>query len=82
MEVVMKMRDFFNEKKVIEGEFFLDVLLYWRIFNEFFKEDIEELEWEFVDYGVKIFFEDNGKFIKFSGSEEGVKEVEEWLYVM
>ncbi|XP_068752249.1 uncharacterized protein [Montipora capricornis] len=81
-EAVTKMRDFFNEKKATEGEFPLDALQHRRIFNEFFKEDIEELEGELADYGVKISFEDNGKLIKFSGSEEGVKEVEERLYAM
>ena len=81
MEAVTKMRDFFNEKKATEGEFPLDSL-HQRIFNEFFKEDIEELERELALYGVKISFDDKGELIKFNGNEEGVKEVEEWLYAL
>ncbi|XP_068688637.1 uncharacterized protein [Montipora foliosa] len=82
MEAVTKMRDFFNEKKATEGEFPLDSLLHRRIFNEFFKDDIEEMERELARYGVKISFDDKGELIKFSGSEEGVKEVEERLYAL
>lgn len=38
-EVVKKMRDFCNEKKVIEGEFRFDFFINWKFFIDYYKEE-------------------------------------------
>ena len=81
-ESVNKMRDFLNERKATEGEFRLDSPIYRKFFNEFYKDELEELEREFLSYAVKISVDESEDPIRFSGTEDGVKEVEEQLYVM
>ena len=81
-EAVNKMRDFLNERKATEGEFRLDSPIYRKFFNEFFKDELGELVRELTCYAVTISFEEYGNLIRFSGSEDGVKEVEERLYAM
>ena len=82
LEAVKKIRDFLNETKATKGELLLDLPLHRRFFGEFYKEEVNALEQELEHFGVKICFNDSGDFIRYSGSEEGVKEVEERLYVM
>ncbi|XP_074627497.1 uncharacterized protein LOC141885604 isoform X1 [Acropora palmata] len=82
LEAVKKIRDFLNETKATKGEFFLDLPLHRRFFGEFYKEEVQALEQELEHFGVQICFNESGDIIHFSGSEEGVKEVEERLYVM
>ena len=82
LEAVKKIRDFLNETKATKGEFFLDLPVHRRFFGEFYKEEVQALEQELEHFGVKICFNDSGDTIHFGGSEEGVKEVEERLYVM
>lgn len=82
IEAIKKIRDFVNETKATKGEFPLDSPLLQRFFGEFYKEEVEALEQELEHFCVKIRFDDSGDLIRFSGSEEGVKEVEDRLYVM
>ena len=77
-EAVKKMRDFLNEKKATEGQLRFDSQVLRRLFNEFYKGDIQEIE---KDLSVKITFEENGD-LRYTGTEEGVKDVEERLYAL
>ena len=81
-EAIKKIRDFLNETGATAGEFPLDSPLLQRFFGEFYKEEVQSLEQELEHFGVKICFNESGDTIHFGGSEEGVKEVEERLYVM
>jgi len=81
-ESVTKMRDFLNEKKATEGEFRLESSIHRKFFTEFYRDELNEIERELTHYNVKIFLDDNGNLIRFSGSEDGGKEVEERLYAM
>ena len=81
-EAVNKLRDFLNERKATEGEIRLDSPTYRKFFNELYKHELDELEREFLCFAVKISVDESGDLIRFSGSEDGVKEVEERLYAM
>ena len=81
-ETVNKLKDFLNEKKATEGEFRLDSSIHRKFFNEFFKGELEAIEDELTLYAVKISSDENGGLISFTGTEDGVREVEERLYVM
>ena len=81
-EAVTKMRDFLNEKKATEGEFRLDSPIHRRFFNEFYKDELSKIKEELAFYAVKISLDEDGYRICFSGTEDGVKEVEERLYLM
>ena len=81
-ESITKMRDFLNEKKATEGEFRLESSIHRKFFTEFYRDDLNEIERELAHYNVKISLNENGNVISFSGSEDGVKEVEERLYAM
>ena len=81
-EAVNKMRDFLNEKKATEGEFRLGSSIHRRFFNEFYKAELQKIEQELSRYAVKISLDESGNRISFSGTEDGVKEVEERLYVL
>ena len=81
-EAVTKMRDFLNEKKATQGEFRLDSPIHRRFFNEFYKDELSKIKEELAFYAVKISSDEDGYRICFSGTEDGVKEVEERLYLM
>ena len=81
-EAVNKLKDFLNEKKATEGEFRLDSSIHRKFFNEFFKDELRDIEDELTLYAVKISLDENGGLISFTGTEDGVREVEERLYVM
>ena len=81
-EAVTKMRDFLNEKKATEGEFRLDSPIHRRFFNEFYKDELSKIKEELALFAVKISLDEDGYRICFSGTEDGVKEVEERLYLM
>ena len=81
-EAVTKMRDFLNEKKATEGEFRLDSPIHRRFFNEFYKDELSTFKQELAFFAVKISLDEDGYRICFSGTEDGVKEVEERLYLM
>ena len=81
-EAVTKMRDFLNEKKATEGEFRLDSPIHRRFFNEFYKDELSKIKEELAFYAVKISLDGDGYRICFSGTEDGVKKVEERLYLM
>jgi len=81
-EAITKMRDFLNEKKATEGEFRLESSIHRKFFTEFYRDDLIEIERELTHYNVKISLDESGNLISFSGSEDGVKEVEERLYAM
>ena len=82
IEAIKKIRDFLNETKATKEEFPLDSLLLQRFFGEFYEEEVRALEQKLEHFGVKISVNENGDLIRYSGSEEGVKEVEERLYIM
>ena len=81
-EAVTKMRDFLNERKATEGEFRLDSPIHRRFFNEFYKDELSKIKEELAFYAVKISLDEDGYRICFSGTEDGVKKVEERLYLM
>lgn len=81
-EAVKKMRDFLNEKKATEGEFRLDSSIHRKFFNDYYKDELQTIEEELTDFAVKISPDESGNLIKFSGTEEGVKEVEERMYLL
>jgi len=81
-EAVTRMRDFLNEKKATEGEFRLESSIHRKFFTEFYRDELNKIERELTHYNVKISLDENGNLIRFSGSEDGVKEVEERLYAM
>ncbi|KAK2560432.1 Protein mono-ADP-ribosyltransferase PARP14 [Acropora cervicornis] len=81
-EAIKKIRDFLNETRATAGEFPLDSPLLQKFFGEFYKEEIQALEQKLEHFGVKISFNENRDLIRFSGGEEGLKQVEERLYVM
>ena len=81
-EAVTKMRDFLNEKKATEGEFRLDSPIHRRFFNEFYKDELTKIKEELTFSAVNISLDEDGYRIRFSGTEDGVKEVEERLYLM
>lgn len=82
IEAVKKMRDFLNEKKATEGQFRLESSIHRRFFNDYYKDDLHAIEGELTQSGVKISSDKSGGLIRFSGTEEGVKEVEERMYVL
>ena len=82
LEAVTKMRDFLNEKKATEGEFRLDSPIHRRFFNEFYQDELTKIKEELAIYAVKISLHEDGYRICFSGTDDGVKEVEERLYLM
>ena len=81
-EAVKKMRDFLNGKKVTEGQFRLDSWIHRKFFNEYYTDDLHAIEEELTDYGVKISLEESEGSIRFYGTEEGVKDVEEKMYAL
>ena len=81
-EVVTKMRNFLNEKKATEGEFRLDSRIHRRFFNEFYQDELSKLKEVLSLTAVKISLDEDGYRIRFSGTEDGVKLVEERLYTM
>ena len=83
-EAVTKMRDFLNEKKATEGEFRLGSSIHRRFFNEFYKDELPKIKEELAIafHAVEISLDENGDRIVFSGTEDGVKEVEERLYLL
>jgi len=81
-EAVKKMRDFLNEKKATDGQFRLDSSIHRTFFNEYYKDDLRSIEEELTHYGVKISLDESRSLIRFSGTEDGVKEVEERMYVL
>ena len=81
-EAVKKMRDFLNEKKATDGQFRLDSSIHRTFFNEYYKDDLRSIEEELTHYGVKISLDESRSLIRFSGTEEGVKDVEERMYVL
>ena len=81
-EAVKKMRDFLNEKKATEGRFRLDSSIHRKFFNDYYKDELREIEKELDQCRVKISSDESGGLIRFSGTEEGVKEVEERMYVL
>ena len=81
-EAVKKMRDFLNEKKATEGQFRLDSSIHRKFFNEYYTDDLHAIEEELTDYGVKISLEESEGSIRFYGTEEGVKDVEEKMYAL
>ena len=81
-EAVKKMRDFLNEKKATEGRFRLDSSIHRKFFNDYYKDELREIEEELDQCRVKISSDESGDLIRFSGTEEGVKEVEERMYVL
>ena len=80
-EAVTKMRDFLNEKKATEGEFRLDSPIHRRFFNEFYQDELSELKEALSLSAVNISLDEDGYRIRFSGTEDGVKLVEERLYL-
>ena len=81
-EAVKKMRDFLNEKKATEGQFRLDSSIHRKFFNDYYTDDLHAIEAGLTQYGVKISLEESEGLIKFSGTEEGVKDVEEKMYAL
>ena len=81
-EAVKKMRDFLNEKKATEGQFRLDSSIHRKFFNEYYTDDLHAIEEELTDYGVKISLGESEGSIRFCGTEEGVKDVEEKMYAL
>ena len=81
-EAVKKMRDYLNEKKATEGQFRLDSAIHRKFFNDYYTDDIHAIEEGLTNYGVKISLEESEGLIKFSGTEEGVKDVEEKMYAL
>ena len=81
-EAVKKMRDFLNEKKATEGEFRLDSSIHRKFFKDYYRDELQTIEEKLTDHGVKISPDESGNVIRFSGAEEGVKEVEERMYVL
>ena len=81
-EAVKKMRDFLNEKKATEGQFRLDSSIHRKFFNDYYTGDLHAIEEGLTQYGVKISIEESEGLIKFSGTEEGVKDVEEKMYAL
>ena len=81
-KAVTKMRDFLNEKNATKVEFRLDSPIHRRFFNEFYKDDLSKIKEELAFFAVKISLDEDGYRICFSGTEDGVKEVEERLYLM
>ena len=81
-EAVTKMRDFLNEKNATKVEFRLDSPIHRRFFNEFYKEELSKIKEELAFFAVKISLGEDGYRICFCGTEDGVKKVEERLYLM
>ena len=81
-EAVKKMRDFLNEKKATEGQFRLDSSIHRKFFNDYYTDDLHAIEEELTNYGVKISLEESEGLIRFYGTEEGVKDVEEKMYAL
>ena len=81
-EAVKKMRDFLNEKKATEGQFRLDSSIHRKFFNDYYTDDLHAIEEELTHYGVKIFLDESEGLIRFYGTEEGVKDVEEKMYAL
>jgi len=81
-EAVKKMRDFLNEKKATAGQFRLDSSSHRKFFNDYYTDDLHVIEEELTHYGVKISLEESEGLIRFSGTEEGVKDVEEKMYTL
>jgi len=81
-EAVKKMRDFLNEKKATEGQFRLDSSIHQKFFNDYYTDDLQAIEEELTYYAVKISLHERGGLIRFSGTEEGVREVEERMYAL
>ena len=81
-EAVKKMRDFLNEKKATEGQFRIDSSIHRKFFSVYFTDDLRAIEEELTLYGVKISLEESEGLIRFSGTEEGVKDVEEKMYAL
>jgi len=81
-EAVKKIRDFLNKKKATEGQFRLDSSIHRKFFNDYYTDDLHAIEEELNQCGVKISSDEKGGLIRFSGTEEGVKEVEERMYVL
>ena len=81
-EAVKKMRDFLNKKKATEGEFRLDPSIHRKFFNDYYQEELQKIKEDLSHYGVNISLDASGHLIRFSGTEEGVKEVEERLYIL
>ena len=81
-QAVKKMRDFLNEKKATEGQFRIDSSIHRKFFSDYYTDDLHAIEEELTLYGVKISLEESEGLIRFSGTEEGVKDVEEMLYAL
>ncbi|XP_022804134.1 poly [ADP-ribose] polymerase 14-like [Stylophora pistillata] len=81
-EAVKKMRDFRNEKKATEGEFRLDSPIYRKFFTDYYKEELQKIEEELVPCSVKISLDESGERIKYCGTDDGVKEAEERIYIL
>ena len=81
-EAVKKMRDFLNEKKATEGQFRLDSSIHRTFFKDYYKEDLHEIEEEMTHHGVKISLDESEGVIRFSGTEEGVRDIEEKIYAL
>ena len=81
-EAVKKMRDFLNKKKATEGQFRLDSSIRRKFFKDYYTDDLHAIEEELTHYGVKISLEETEGLIRFSGTEEGVKDVEEKMYAL
>ena len=82
VEAVEKMRDFLNEKKATEGEFRLDSPINRKFFNDYYKEELQKIAEELSHCGVKISVDESGERIKYSGTDDGVKEAEERIYIL
>ena len=81
-EAVKKMRDFRNEKKATEGEFRLDSPINRKFFTDYYKEELQKIEEELAPCAVKISLDESGNRIKYSGTDDGVKDAEERLYIL
>ena len=81
-EAVKKMRDFLKGQKATDGQFRLDSSILRTFFNDYYKDDLRAIEDELSQYGVNISVDESGSLIRFSGTEEGVREVEERMYVL
>jgi len=81
-EAVKKMRDFLCEKKATEGQFRIDSSIHRKFFNDYYTDDLHAIEEELTHYGVKISSEESAGLMRFSGTEEGVKDVEERMYAL
>ena len=79
-EAVKKMRDFLNEKRATEGQFRLDSAIHRKFFNDYYTGDLHAIEEELANYGLKISLQESEDSIRFYGTEEGVKDVEEKMY--